>query len=126
MDLAEISESLILVSRMVEENRNRLERAMNDPTKLGSDGLGEYDPKHVQGVKLLADAAKSLSQEARQWSDVQRERAKNRSVADNVALAVRYLASLQKGDRAQAYLQLIASEADRNDGLPLILATPSE
>lgn len=126
VDLLEIPETLVLVARMVEENRARLERAMSAPDKLGPDGLGIYDLKHVTGVKALADAAKSLSQEARQWGDLNRERAKARSVADNVALAVRYLASLQKGDRAQAYAALIASETDRNDGLPLSLTPPSE
>lgn len=119
MDLQEIPETLLLVARMVEENRARLEAAMG-PT-------GVYDLKHVTGVKALADAAKSLSQEARQWGDLNRERAKARSVADNIALAVRYLASLNKGDRAQAYLALIRSESDRVDGIPLQLeAPPSE
>lgn len=116
MDLQEIPETLILVARMVEENRARLETAMGV--------TGQYDLKHVTGVKALADAAKSLSQEARQWGDLNRERAKSRSVADNVALAVRYIASLNKGDRAQAYLQLIQTELDRTDGIPLQIPSP--
>lgn len=111
VDLLEIPETLVLVARLVEENRARLERAMG-PT-------GDYDLKHVTGAKALADAAKSLSQEARQWGDLNRERAKSRSVADNVKLAVRYLASLNKGERAMAFEQLIATERDRPDGLPI-------
>lgn len=110
-DLNEVPESLVLIARVVEENRARLVRAM------GPDGVGDYDFKHAQGAKLLADAAKSLSQEARQWGDLNRERAKARSVADNVALAVRYIASLNKGDRAIALQQIAASEQGRPDGL---------
>lgn len=114
VDLLEIPEALVKVSRLVEENRLRLETAMSKDL--------DFNAKHVSAIKQLADSAKVLSQEARQWGDLNRERAKNRSVADNIELACRYLASLNKGDRIAAYTRLVQAEAARDDGAPLQLS----
>lgn len=112
LDLFEIPEALVLVARQVEENRARLKRDM--------DSNPDFNPKHVAAAKALADASKNLAQEARQWLEVQRARASNRSVADNIQLALRFIGGLQRGDRELLYAALAKAEADRPDGLKLV------
>lgn len=110
-DFTGVPKSLERLHKLFEKQIQLLEEKM-----LNSTG---YNQNNTPQLKGLADTAKTLSVEARQWEKLARESTENLSVEDKIKVALRFLLGRSKGDRIEIYKQMQRAEAEINEGLRL-------
>lgn len=71
----------------------------------------KFEAKYSDAANKLAQAVKSLSQEARMWAAELTERAGRATPEQRTAAAIKHLAALPQGPRADAYRKLAELES---------------
>lgn len=109
--LLEVPAELNAALETVRENRLRLEKLMS--VKI------EFQQKHATAANGLANAVKVLSTETRLWAEQLGNMASKATAEQRTTAAVKHLLGLPPGPRAQAYKQLVQSEAARPQPIKL-------
>jgi hypothetical protein len=109
---AEINAAL----EVLRENRFRLEKLMS--TKL------QFESKHTKAAAELAAATKTLSTEARLWSEQLQTRAARSTAEQRTAACLAHLTRLPQGLWLTAYRELCAKEAKAPQPIKLLIKEP--
>lgn len=72
--------------------------------------------KVAKQISDLAKNSKPIAQEMRAWVDKTDQVVKNMSLEDKLAVSLRLIQGLSKGDRYKFYHRVIQAEKDRKDG----------
>lgn len=104
--LMEVPAEINSVLELLQENRHRLEAAMQKKVA--------FDAAHAESAGKLATAVKTLSTEARQWTESLVARASRATPEERTEAAIRHLSQLPQGPRLKAYRQLLAVEAQQS------------